>query len=108
MQLVEKQIKKLAGKLIISDKNNVNLIFDKLTCDFLNQLSKNILNSEKARKFTDLISFAFWIRNKNILRIKNFFMLDNLRIGRGIAFHITPSNVPLNFAYSFVMGLLSK
>ena len=28
-------------------------------------------------------------------------MLDNLRIGRGIAFHITPSNVPLNFAYSF-------
>lgn len=107
MQLVEKHIKKLAGKLIISDKNNVNLIFDKLTCDFLNQLSKNILNSEKARKFTDLISFAFWIRNKNILRIKNFFMLDNLRIGRGIAFHITPSNVPLNFAYSFVMGLLS-
>ena len=45
MQLVKKKIKKLAGKLIISDKNNVNLIFYKLTCDFLNQLSKNIVQS---------------------------------------------------------------
>ena len=59
MQLVEKQIKKLAGKLIISDKNNVNLIFDKLTCDFLNQLSKNILNSEKQENLQTLFHSLF-------------------------------------------------
>ena len=57
MQLVEKQIKKLAGKLIISDKNNVNLIFDGLFV-FLNQLSKNILNSEKAENL-DLFHSLF-------------------------------------------------
>ena len=29
------------------------------------------------------------------------------RVGRGLAFHITPGNVPLNFAYSWVFSLLS-
>ncbi|MDY6953340.1 MAG: acyl-CoA reductase [Thermodesulfobacteriota bacterium] len=30
-----------------------------------------------------------------------------MRLGRGLAFHITPSNVPINFAFSYVFGLLS-
>ena len=28
-------------------------------------------------------------------------------IGRGLAYHIAPSNIPINFAYSLVFGLLS-
>ena len=28
-------------------------------------------------------------------------------VGWGTLLHITPSNIPINFAYSFVMGLLS-
>ena len=28
-------------------------------------------------------------------------------MGLGVVFHITPSNVPVNFAFSFVFGLLS-
>ena len=37
------------------------------------------------------------------------FIYVNLgkRVGRGIVFHITPSNVPLNFAYSWLSGILS-
>ena len=31
---------------------------------------------------------------------------ESLRLGRGIIFHIAPSNVPINFAYSLVAGLL--
>ena len=30
-----------------------------------------------------------------------------LRLGLGLAFHIAPSNVPVNFAFSFAFGLLS-
>ena len=32
---------------------------------------------------------------------------DGIRIGKGLVFHIAPSNVPVNFAYSLALGLLS-
>jgi hypothetical protein len=32
---------------------------------------------------------------------------DDLRVGVGLVFHITPSNMPTNFAYSLLFGLLS-
>ena len=32
---------------------------------------------------------------------------QQLRLGRGVVFHIAPSNVPVNFAYSLVVGLLA-
>ena len=39
---------------------------------------------------------------------RNFdFKSNKLRVGRGLIFHICPSNVPTNFAYSFFFGLLS-
>nr|WP_243207194.1 acyl-CoA reductase [Mediterraneibacter hominis] len=34
------------------------------------------------------------------------FKDGNVHVGRGIAFHIAPSNVPVNYAYSLVSGLL--
>ena len=88
-------------------KNKPNILFDEIVCDFLNQLSKNILNDKYAKKFSDVISFAFWCRKSNIQSIKKKLNNNELRIGRGILFHIAPSNVPINFAFSFVFGLLS-
>ncbi|MFV0518983.1 MAG: acyl-CoA reductase [Lachnospirales bacterium] len=79
-------------------------IFDDSVIDFLDSLSKKILNEGK--EYTDLISFGFWIRKSNILNIYKKYSTSN-RLGRGIIFHIAPSNVPLNFAYSLVCGLLS-
>jgi hypothetical protein len=32
---------------------------------------------------------------------------QKLRLGRGVVFHVAPSNVPVNFAYSLVAGLLA-
>ena len=32
---------------------------------------------------------------------------ENFRLGRGCVFHISPSNVPVNYAYSLVVGLLT-
>ena len=81
--------------------------FGTLEIEFLDTLSKNLISNKKARKYPDVIAFAFWCRKKNLVEIKNNLHNGELRIGLGSIFHITPSNVPLNFAYSFAFGLLT-
>ena len=34
-------------------------------------------------------------------------MMTQIRFGRGLIFHITPSNVPTNFIYSLLFGIIS-
>ncbi len=83
-------------------------IFSERSLKFLDDLSKIIIKDKKSRGFPDLITFAFFIRKSNIKKLKNIYKVDNdLRIGRGVVFHISPSNVPINFAYSMVAGILS-
>ena len=79
--------------------------FNNLVLDFLLDFSKGLRKFKKINLYPDLIYLIFWCgKNKN--RAKN---IDNthLRLGRGLIFHITPSNVPTNFIYSFFFGLLS-
>ena len=82
-------------------------VFDDRIINFLNSLSKNIMSEKKSRLFPDLFSFGFWCRKENMNKLKNSYNSQNLMFGRGIAFHVCPSNVPMNFAYSLVFGLLS-
>jgi len=81
--------------------------FDKNICDFLNEFSNKIILSKFSIKFPDLIGLAFWCRNKNLLSLKSQFYSKDLRFGKGLVFHITPSNVPTNFVYSLIFGLLA-
>ena len=81
--------------------------FSEDTIDFLNQLSSSLYKRPDIRDYPDIGTFAFFCRRSNILLNKKRYNHDALRLGRGIVFHITPSNVPLNFAYSFVAGLLA-
>ena len=81
--------------------------FDNLVCAFLNKLSIEISHYKKIREYPDLKAFSFWIRKKNIEIFKNKYDDENYRLGKGILFHVTPSSIPMNFAYSFVFGLLS-
>ena len=82
-------------------------IFDQNIFFFLDEISKEILKNNESKKFPDLITFGFWCRANNIKSLlKNYNFFKN-RIGRGSVLHITPSNVPTNFAYSMVFGLLS-
>ena len=82
-------------------------VFDENIIKLLNKISKEILNNNKCKKFPDLIAFGFWCRENNIKKIINNYSFFKNRIGRGTVLHITPSNVPINFAYSMVFGLLS-
>ena len=47
------------------------------------------------------------MQKKNILNLKKKFSSKELRLGLGLIFHVTPSNVPTNFAYSLIFGLLT-
>ncbi len=76
-------------------------------CKFLDIFSKRLSALKEIKKYPDLKSLSFWCRKKNILKFKNEEKDLNFKIGLGLVFHITPSNVPTNFAYSLIFGLLS-
>jgi hypothetical protein len=74
---------------------------------FLDTLAKALRADPLCASFPDVASFAFWCRKGNIARLKAEFDARHLRLGRGRIFHIAPSNVPINFAFSFGFGLLA-
>lgn len=71
---------------------------------FLRNLAQFILEDKSSRKFPDVMAFALWCRD---IESPNNDAKNSHRQGRGVIFHITPGNVPINFAYSLVAGLLS-
>lgn len=93
--------------------NNKNLKtfkpFEKIIIEFLQDFSNSLIKDKKNIKYPEIIAFAFWIRKSNLIKIeKNLNLLKNeYRIGRGLAFHVPPSNVLTGFLYSWVFGLLS-
>ncbi|MDI9570461.1 MAG: acyl-CoA reductase [Pseudomonadota bacterium] len=81
--------------------------YNDLACDFLNNLSAALLADKEAKAHPDVIAFAYWCRKANIARLKQEFGEMQPRLGLGLAFHIAPSNVPINFAFSFAFSLLA-
>lgn len=82
-------------------------IFSNNSISLLNYLSIELYKSPKIREYPDVATFAFFCRKANILNLKRKYNQGSFRLGKGIVFHIAPSNVPVNFAYSMVAGLLS-
>ena len=99
------KIEKILGKLPVIQ--NPSCIFDKLVISFLDDISIAIKQSKLASPYSDLKNFGFWCRKANLINISENYPKKNLMLGRGIVLHITPSNVPLNFAFSFAFGMLS-
>ncbi len=75
---------------------------------FLNDLSL-ALNKKNVFRMPDIATLAFWIRKASVMNLKKRFNKEDgyYHLGRGILFHISPSNVPVNFAYSLIAGLLT-
>ena len=82
--------------------------FDEVIVDFLNDVSHEVMKDPRGKNYSDVVTFGFWIRKASVLKLKERFETDNstIHLGKGVAFHIAPSNVPVNFAYSLVSGLL--
>ena len=108
------------------DLNDVEFLFpkemeiEKFTClsstepfsvesiEYLNELSKILLKESVVKDYPDVVTFAFFCRKANVLKLRNKYESNlEIRLGRGLLFHIAPSNVPINFAYSLISGILS-
>lgn len=75
--------------------------------EYLNALSSSLMKDRESRLYPDVVTFGFFCRKANLLKMKEEYATKDLRLGRGILFHIAPSNVPVNFGYSMVAGLLA-
>lgn len=77
--------------------------------DMLNEVSHILMADHEAKQYPDVITYAFWIRKSSSIKLKERFYKkdESIHLGRGVAFHIAPSNVPVNYAYSLAVGLLT-
>lgn len=71
---------------------------------FLSRLSRILLRDK--RSGADVKSYAYWIRRASLESAARVGDYRN-RLGRGVALHIAPSNVPVNFAVSMTSSLLA-
>lgn len=81
--------------------------YDELVCEFLNEWGKALREHPEGRLYGDIVSFAFYIRKGSVDKLKQAAAITGYRIGRGLCFHIAPSNIPVNFAFTYVFGLLA-
>jgi hypothetical protein len=84
--------------VVVHDKNRLN---------FLSELSKLILDYPDIRQYPDVATFGFWCRSSNLNKIIKNTNSRHIRVGLGMIYHNSPSNVPVNFAFSLVFGILS-
>ena len=70
--------------------------FTEILLDMLNGVARLLITDHEAKQYPDVITFAFWIRKASTVRLKERFYKEdgNLHLGRGVVFHIAPSNVP--------------
>lgn len=106
------QIRYMVGNpetLFHMKKAPVKVPFDEQVLDFLNTVSKQLMSTRAAKAYPDVITLAFWLRRASTsqLSARFPFRADCIHLGRGTVFHIAPSNVPVNYAYSLAAGLLT-
>ena len=82
--------------------------FSDRVISFLSDLSTAIMKSRGVKRYPDIITLGFWLRRASLQSMKKRFIKEDYlyRFGKGILFHIAPSNVPVNYAYSLFSGLL--
>lgn len=110
MQISSNDFNFLVGDFEILEKMSgtpVLPMFSENAVDFLGALSREILKDKRTKKNVDVMSYAYWIRKASIENAKAKHPDFRSRIGRGIAFHVAPSNVPVNFAVSMTSSILA-
>lgn len=93
----------------LSMSNKVMVPFSKILVDFVNDVSKSILKNSIYKQYPELMALAFWMRKSHINELKNYFLRqkqNKVLVGRGIVFHMAPSNVDTIFVYSWFLSLL--
>ena len=107
MSLLTDKIDVLVGKISNLDITSPQKPFFKDALQFLGELSEEILADKEAKLFPDVISFGFWCRKSNLFKLSEEYLKISNRLGLGVVFHITPTNVPVNFAFSYAFSILA-
>lgn len=84
--------------------------FDVRVINFVGKLSQRILTSSSIRDFPELAALGHWFRKARLLEMAKLAaetVPGRLRIARGLAFHLAPSNVDSVFMYSWLISLLA-
>ena len=95
-------------KLVFLNHELFAMIDGSISLDLLARLlSTQLLAMPGVRTWPDVVSVAFWCRRANLLKRKEEYGQYQSRLGRGVAFHIAPSNIPVNFVFSYFFALLA-
>jgi len=81
--------------------------FDSNVIEFINLFSIELRKHKNFKNYLDLHFLSLWTSKTEIKKKKKLILQSENRFGRGLVLHVTPSNLPTNFAYSFLMGLIS-
>lgn len=101
------QLSLLCGSLRLLEEDYCDVPFSPQVLQFCADLSQMLMADAEARTFPDLITFAFFCRRAHLEQRKTMMNDALFRLGRGRVLHIAPANIPVNFAYSLVFGLLA-
>ena len=82
-------------------------IFSEEAVTFLTAFSARILADAEAKAYPDVVTLGFWCRPAALRQMQKLYDAERNRLGRGIIFHIAPSNVAVNFAYSCLAAFLA-
>ena len=95
-------------EILLSAPNTPALpMFSDKVMEFMASLSREILKDKRTRLNVDVTSYAYWIRKASLESAKGRHSDYRNRLGRGVAFHVAPSNVPVNFAVSMTSSILA-
>jgi len=83
--------------------------FSDVLISFVDAVSKAILKDKFFKDYPELIALAFWMRKSHINELHKYFLKEKnkkILIGRGVVFHMAPSNVDTIFVYSWFISFL--
>lgn len=83
--------------------------FSSILIEFVNDVSKTILRNSSLKEYPELMALAFWMRKSHIKVLHEYFRKQEsgkILLGRGVVFHMAPSNVDTIFVYSWFISLL--
>ena len=82
----------------------------KQVINFINTLSQSILKKPEFKDYPELMAMGFWMRKSHIIKIIDDNLnqsVQEVRLARGVVFHIAPSNVDSVFIYSWFLSMLA-
>ena len=84
--------------------------FDPRAVSFAARLSRRLLTDRRIREFPELAALAHWFRQARIDAMAEAYATERAgtyTVGRGLAFHLAPSNVDSVSVYSWLLSLLA-